>query len=289
MTSWLALVVMGTAGVGIYRMWMWWKGRSIAVDTSCVDPQCVRCRNYRGLEVRVLRGLARMKLDTTCDDLQRQRLQRAVVESRQQRHTGAQRPTVLFLPWLRSSPFPSDSIHAQARRIFSTRATCAAIHEEYRKARARDTGQWKYNSASGEGKWRVLHLINQGRWQPVADACPVTSRALKSVPLVEGVFGNAFFSELDNDTKILPHYGPTNVRHRLHLPLELPGTAELHCHGQIRKWEQGNPLIFDDSYLHAAVHLDSTGNGPRVVFIVDLWHPMLTEWERATIGQLYAL
>lgn len=47
-----------------------------------------------------------------------------------------------------------------------------------------------------------------------------------------------------------------------------------------RTWEEGKILIFDDSFEHEVWH---NGTSVRVVFIVDVWHPDLTEEERSQL------
>lgn len=50
--------------------------------------------------------------------------------------------------------------------------------------------------------------------------------------------------------------------------------------------------MFDDSFLHSAVHVrgegdDVVNDGSRIVLIVDFWHPALSEADRNAIGVLY--
>lgn len=59
-------------------------------------------------------------------------------------------------------------------------------------------------------------------------------------------------------------------------------------------WEEGVPILFDDSFLHSAVHvgIKSDGkrngqDGSRIVLIIDFWHPSLSEADRNAIGVLY--
>lgn len=42
-------------------------------------------------------------------------------------------------------------------------------------------------------------------------------------------------------------------------------------------------LIFDDSFEHEVWH---NGTGVRLVLIVDIWHPDLTEQERKTLSPI---
>ena len=41
-----------------------------------------------------------------------------------------------------------------------------------------------------------------------------------------------------------------------------------------RPWAEGKATVFDDSFEHEVWH---RGAGPRVVLIVDVWHPQLSE------------
>lgn len=52
--------------------------------------------------------------------------------------------------------------------------------------------------------------------------------------------------------------------------------------GETRRWQAGQCLVFDDSFEHA-VHI---GDAPRLVLIVDVFHPHLTRNERQLIRTL---
>ncbi len=76
---------------------------------------------------------------------------------------------------------------------------------------------------------------------------------------------------------------------RLHLGVLVPSNSSLRvgglgneyenaaantCTAPARKnWREGEVLVFDDSFEHEVFH---DGIGPRVVLIVDVWHPQLT-------------
>ena len=56
---------------------------------------------------------------------------------------------------------------------------------------------------------------------------------------------------------------------------EYESVAAKTCTAPARKeWREGKVLVFDDSYEHEVFH---GGLGPRVVLIVDVWHPQLTD------------
>jgi hypothetical protein len=120
-------------------------------------------------------------------------------------------------------------------------------------------------------------------------------------------FGSIYLSKLKQNTKVVEHCGPTNVRLRCHLPLVVPKNtsgsylkAGEHC----VTWEEGIPILFDDSFVHSAVYVGSNNRsggsgdnsssssneqygGDRIVLIVDLWHPALSESDRTALGVLY--
>ena len=61
-----------------------------------------------------------------------------------------------------------------------------------------------------------------------------------------------------------------------------PLRAQITVNGETRVWRAGEWLIFDDSFEHA-VHI---GASPRLVLIVDVFHPHLTATERQLIRTL---
>jgi aspartyl/asparaginyl beta-hydroxylase (cupin superfamily) len=78
-------------------------------------------------------------------------------------------------------------------------------------------------------------------------------------------------------THINPHRGPTNMRVRCHLGIKVPdGDCAIRVGGETRRWQEGRCLVFDDSLVHEAWnHTDED----RIVLIVDLWHPGLSDTE----------
>ena len=128
--------------------------------------------------------------------------------------------------------------------------------------------------------------------------------------------GSVYFSKLEPNTKVKEHCGPTNLRWRCHLPLIVPGSGNSRSSGKSHlrvglpdvneecvEWKEGVPILFDDSFLHSALHvvndggtnngsvpsesIDHTTNGARIVLILDFWHPSLTEADRTALGVLY--
>jgi len=171
------------------------------------------------------------------------------------------------------------------------------------------------NKSNNDAEWSSIYLYHQGIRQ--SELCnkhfPQTSQILEmNCPhRMAGKcgLGSVYFSKLKKNTKVKEHYGPSNVRWRCHLPLVVPKNSN---HSQLRVgladvneecigWKEGVPILFDDSFVHSAVHQvvgdtdentslngdNDTFDGARIVLIVDFWHPALSEMDRNALGVLY--
>jgi beta-hydroxylase len=119
--------------------------------------------------------------------------------------------------------------------------------------------------------WRsfFLHLTRRKIAANCA-RCPETARLLETIPGLE----NAFFSVLEGGTHLTPHKGPYGGLLRFHLALRVPadaGSCRIRVLGDVRNWEEGKSLIFDDSHEHEAWN-DSEES--RVVLFVDFARPL---------------
>lgn len=63
--------------------------------------------------------------------------------------------------------------------------------------------------------------------------------------------GSAYFSLMAPGTRLRAHCGPTNVRLRVHVGIQVPteGVA-MRVGNETRPWRVGEPLVFDDSFEH---------------------------------------
>ncbi|MGQ7249331.1 aspartyl/asparaginyl beta-hydroxylase domain-containing protein [Halomonas sp. V046] len=123
--------------------------------------------------------------------------------------------------------------------------------------------------------WRVLALIEDGVW-----SYAMARRAAQGLALLDRLPwypGDAMYSVLRASTAIPPHHGLDNLCLTIHLPLVAPRGAALTVAGSSREWRLGQPLVFDDSFEHSAVN---PAAHDRIVFLVDVWHPGLSEVER---------
>ncbi len=135
------------------------------------------------------------------------------------------------------------------------------------------------------GRWSVLFLYERGRKnEHNCSLCPQTVAAIEANRTVLSLGGLAYFSMLEPGTRIAPHTGPTNMRLRCHLGIDVPEGCGLRVGGIERTWEERRCLVFDDSFRHEAWN---DGNRPRIALVVDLWHPDLADDEVALLNGLH--
>ena len=63
------------------------------------------------------------------------------------------------------------------------------------------------------------------------------------------------------------------------------GFSEIRVGGISHRYEEGQPILFDDTFLHE-VHNCSTMD--RVVLLVDIWHPELTAEDVELISKVFS-
>ena len=83
---------------------------------------------------------------------------------------------------------------------------------------------------------------------------------------------------------ITPHYGLSNHSLTVHLPMITPPDCELVVDGEVRHWEQGRAIAFDDTFLHEAIN---RSDRDRIVLIFSVWHPDLSDAERKAIQRSF--
>jgi aspartyl/asparaginyl beta-hydroxylase (cupin superfamily) len=119
--------------------------------------------------------------------------------------------------------------------------------------------------------WKTFFLYGFGfRSEPNCARCPETAALVETIPGMQ----TAFFSILAPHKHIPDHRGPYKGLLRYHLALKIPEPPEL-CRidvgGEVRTWDEGKSLLFDDTYVHEAWN-DS--DEVRVVLFVDLVRPV---------------
>jgi aspartate beta-hydroxylase len=179
-------------------------------------------------------------------------------------------------PWLSRVEEATDDIRAElmallqdARDEFSPYLTHAAYEP---------LSQWRELNQSR--RWSALFLFKDGaRQEPNIARCPKTVAALEAAPVVAIPHRGptSLFSLLEPKTRIPPHTGTTNIRLTVHIPLIVPPHCGFRVGTQVREWQPGTALIFDDTIEHEAWN-DS--DQERVILLFDIWNPLLTPAER---------
>ncbi len=138
------------------------------------------------------------------------------------------------------------------------------------------------------GRWAQFELYRQGKMTPNCKQAPTTCALVERLPAAKGCTrGQVKFSVMYPGTHVHAHTGPTNCRLRAHLGLSVDKADEeklrLRVADKSVGWKEGELFIFDDSFEHEVWH---EGAKPRLVLIVDLWHPDLSEERRRTLSPI---
>lgn len=180
-------------------------------------------------------------------------------------------------------------------------AATAAIADEFQRAMASERAelvpyiqysedqplrQWK--ELNWNKSWTAIHLIQNGvAIEANARHCPQTLALLERIgqPRIAGRSPNAMFSLLQPHTRIPPHTGVANTRLVCHLPLVVPEGCWFRVGAETRRWEVAKAFVFDDTIEHEAAN---DTDQLRVVLIFDVWHPGLSDGERAAVAAMMA-
>ena len=135
-------------------------------------------------------------------------------------------------------------------------------------------------------EWSALFLCENGQpFEGEIARFPRTWEALQEAPLPR--ISNSptiMFSLLRGGARIAPHTGTHNARLICHLPLIVPPGCGFRVGSDVREWEEGKLLIFDDTIEHEAWN-DSSED--RVVLIFDIWRPELSEQEKREVSAFF--
>lgn len=206
-----------------------------------------------------------------------------------------QKPRFFYLPDLPSSPYLDPD----------SQPWCAALRNAYPAIRDEAIGLLQESEGfedfvrlrkgdrmenylgGGKPSWEAYFFFRHGkRFDAHHERCPVTSAALESIELCD-IADHApeiCFSLLAPGTHILPHYGVTNARVVMHLPLVVPPDCALNVIGAgAHAWREGELMMFDDTFQHEAWNRSQT---PRLILLMDCWNPALNGVERHAVTQL---
>jgi aspartate beta-hydroxylase len=185
-----------------------------------------------------------------------------------------------LFPWLAEFEAQTASIREELVNLLQTKKE--GFHPYMQYPEGVPLNQWA--ELNNNMRWKSLDLWKDGkRVEEHAALCPRTMAALENVPLsfIPDVAPCALFSALEPHTHIPAHAGVTNARSLVHLPLILPGPARFRVGNEIREWKLGQAWVFDDTLEHEAWN---DADQLRVIMIVDVWNPYLSEGERELIA-----
>jgi aspartyl/asparaginyl beta-hydroxylase (cupin superfamily) len=185
-------------------------------------------------------------------------------------------------PWLTALAAETPAILAEFHHLMATERAELVPYIQYPEDQP--LRQWKELNRNPD--WTAVHLLANGtRVEANARHCTRTMAALDLIPQprISRRSPNAMFSLLAPGTRIPPHTGVANTRLVCHLPLIVPEHCWFRVGAETREWQVGEPFVFDDTIEHEAAN-DS--DQPRVVFIVDVWHPGLSDGERNAVAAM---
>jgi beta-hydroxylase len=124
---------------------------------------------------------------------------------------------------------------------------------------------------TSDQRWKTFFFYAYGvKAEQNCGLCPQTADLLASIPGLK----TAFFSILLPQKQIPPHRGPYNGVLRYHLGLLVPQAANqcgIRVGKDIRHWQEGKSLVFDDSFEHEAWNCTDE---VRVILFVDVVRPL---------------
>ena len=122
-----------------------------------------------------------------------------------------------------------------------------------------------------DDKWKTYFFyLYGGRVERNCRECPVTARLIGTIPGMK----TAMFSVLGAHKALSPHRGPTKAYCATISALKVPEPTDrcgIRVGAEIRHWEEGRSLIFDDSHEHEAWNQTED---TRVVLFVDILRPL---------------
>lgn len=125
--------------------------------------------------------------------------------------------------------------------------------------------------------WKRFYLKWYGDFLPSAQAlCPKTAKLLASIPSVNA----AMFALLPPGARLAAHRDPFAGSLRYHLGLSTPNSEDCHIvvDGQPYFWKDGEPVVFDETYIHCAENQTSQ---QRLILFCDIERPLSNRIARA--------
>jgi aspartyl/asparaginyl beta-hydroxylase (cupin superfamily) len=119
--------------------------------------------------------------------------------------------------------------------------------------------------------WKTYFFFGYGhRISHTPERCPKSAELISRIPGMT----TALFSFLAPGKRLPPHRGPYSGVLRYHLALKIPEPIErcgLRVGGEVRHWQEGQSLVFDDVFEHEAWN---DTDEVRVVLFLDFKRPL---------------
>lgn len=208
-----------------------------------------------------------------------------------------QQPTVYNFPGLPHIQFYDredfdwvEALEAETPAIMRELAALAGredLFRPYMVSNTRRPPSAGYHGLVDNPEWSSMYLWSEGApVGGVTDLCPRTMAALERTPLARMSVRAPviMFSLLKGGARIPPHHGSTNVRLICHLPLVVPPRCGFRVGNEVREWEPGKLLIFDDTIEHEAWN---ESDQDRIILIFDVWRPELSQSERSAVAKMF--
>ncbi|KAG7177395.1 aspartate beta-hydroxylase domain-containing protein 2-like [Homarus americanus] len=277
---------------------------------TCKNPGCVRCKKYEELKTQIVQKMKEIRANKP--EFISQQLEDAVKKieyesspfskcelddepKKKKSNLELQKPTLFYME-LAANPYWND-FEVYKKELGFLKLNFSIILKDFMSVfnalKNGDNWGWKLNDIDN-GHWCIFPFIDQGRMNKSnSQRCPNVSAILEALPslMKDCVFGNACFSILYPDSHIEPHHGPSNVRLRCHLGLNIPDGCWLEVAGTQYKWKKEETVLFDDSFEHSATFVNQSSSSqatPRAVLLVDFWHPDITSQEKEVLLELLA-
>lgn len=164
-------------------------------------------------------------------------------------------------PWVKEIEDNWEKIRKELDQVMERREDLPSFHEIMPEV----------ETITKDNNWKTFFLAGYGlESDENSKKCPETMRLLKKIPGMK----TAFFSILSPNKHIPAHKGPYNGVLRYHLGLKVPEPKEqcrIRIDEQITHWNEGESVIFDDTFNHE-VWNDTSGF--RAILFVDFVRPV---------------
>jgi aspartate beta-hydroxylase len=209
-----------------------------------------------------------------------------------------QRPKFFYFPDLPNGPYHDPFKQTWARRL---QDGFQKIRDDVLRVWSEDQKFQNFLDLTGDARmtdhvggngdapaWEAFFFYRHGkRYDENHKRCPNTGAILESLDLcrIADQSPEICFSILKPGSHILPHYGVTNTRLVMHLPLVVPQDCALNIIGTNGEhhWKEGELMMFDDTFQHEAWNRSTN---TRIILLMDCWNPCLTEIERNAVSRL---